>query len=271
MLSNIKGAKLLLLNAVKQNDERALEILLNNRAKLNVIDDNGKTLLHIAVMNDSLKALELLIKKGAKINETDNKNRTPLHCAAIKGNKEALELLIKKIAELIINNEVNLLDIIKHKNLYFIDNKVKVLIRDKKFNSAIGGDLGALDDADVNLFDDNGFTLLHLAAHFGYEKIVECLLKKDDINYYATDKNGDTPLHLAARNSHENIVALLAGNHLINTNTVNKDKETPLLIAAEKGYLEVAKHLIKNKANVNRPDKNGDTPLDHAKIKKIHK
>lgn len=30
----------------------------------------------------------------------------------------------------------------------------------------------------------------------------------------------------------------------------------------------IAKHLIKNKANVNRPDKNGDTTLDHAKITK---
>ncbi|MDA9573854.1 ankyrin repeat domain-containing protein [Rickettsiales bacterium] len=255
MLSNIRGAKLLLLNAVIQNDERALEILLNNRAKQNVIDDNGKTLLHIAAMNDSLKALELLIKNGAKIIETDNKKRTPLHYAAINGNKEALDLLIKNIAELIINNEVNLLDIIKPGNLDFIDNKVKVLIRDEKFNSAIGGELGALDDADVNLFDDNGFTLLHLAAHYGFLNIVECLLEKDDINYYATDKNGDTPLHLAARNNHANIVALLAGNNLINTNTVNKDEETPLLIAAKKGYLEVARHLIKNKANVNRPDK----------------
>tara|TARA_Y100000389_G_scaffold101657_1_gene98485 strand:+ start:3256 stop:4935 length:1680 start_codon:yes stop_codon:yes gene_type:complete len=156
----------------------------------------------------------------------------------------------------------------KPENPDFIDNKVKVLIRNEKFNSAIRGDLDALDDADVNLVDDNGFTLLHLAAQYGYLKIAERLLEKKDIEYYATDKNGDTPLHVAARNNHAGIVALLAGNRLINTNTVNKDGETPLLIAAKKGYLEVAKHLIKNNANIKRPDTKGNTPLDHARITK---
>ncbi|KAK6049414.1 ankyrin repeat protein [Cooperia oncophora] len=47
---------------------------------------NGTTALHIATKNGQTAAVEFLLLNGAKINVLDDKMNTPLHLAAAKGN-----------------------------------------------------------------------------------------------------------------------------------------------------------------------------------------
>jgi ankyrin repeat protein len=49
----------------------------------------------------------------------------------------------------------------------------------------------------------------HLAAGFGLEKILEILLKGNDINADSKDSDSRTPLSWAAENGHEAVVKLL--------------------------------------------------------------
>jgi ankyrin repeat protein len=49
--------------------------------------------------------------------------------------------------------------------------------------------------------------------------------------------------------------------------SINKyDSETPLIIASRKGYLEIVELLLKNRADINKSDQDGETPLHKACI-----
>ncbi|VDN32178.1 unnamed protein product [Cylicostephanus goldi] len=47
---------------------------------------NGTTALHVATRNGQTAAVEFLLLNGAKINVLDDKLNTPLHLAAAEGN-----------------------------------------------------------------------------------------------------------------------------------------------------------------------------------------
>jgi len=64
---------------------------------------------------------------------------------------------------------------------------------------------------DVNKADDDGDTLLYMAAEEGHEAVVKALIEAGaDVN--KADNDGKTPLYMAAQEGHEAVVkALIAG------------------------------------------------------------
>ena len=64
------------------------------------------------------------------------------------------------------------------------------------------------DGADVNAKDQNGRTLLQLAALKGHKEVVELLIAKN-ANVNAKNKDGETPLHSAIQNDHTQTADLL--------------------------------------------------------------
>ena len=60
-----------------------------------------------------------------------------------------------------------------------------------------------------NTQDDQGVTLLHVAALFGHLHIIKHLITeiKGDINPPVSKQNGKTPLHIAAQEGHLNVVS----------------------------------------------------------------
>jgi uncharacterized protein len=97
--------------------------------------------------------------------------------------------------------------------------------------------------ADLRVRDDNGRTLLLLAAKYNNFEAAKVLLDKDkglDVNQ--PDNNGNTPLIVAARNGNEELVRLLLaeGAH---PGAANNEGVTPL-IAAVMGYREKEKQAV---------------------------
>ncbi|MDH4158450.1 MAG: ankyrin repeat domain-containing protein, partial [candidate division Zixibacteria bacterium] len=75
----------------------AAEILVENGAKVNVLDDRGLTPLHNAVGRGQGNMAEYLLSHGAFVNcKEDNLARTELHTAAKQGRRDLVELLIKE-------------------------------------------------------------------------------------------------------------------------------------------------------------------------------
>ncbi|KAI0978246.1 hypothetical protein GJ496_009927 [Pomphorhynchus laevis] len=63
----------------------------------------------------------------------------------------------------------------------------------------------------VNYMAKNGFTALHIAAHYGNVEVAELLIYRNaDVNFPA--RHGITPLHVAAKCGKDNMVRLLL-NH----------------------------------------------------------
>ena len=67
----------------------------------------------------------------------------------------------------------------------------------------------------VNLTAFDGSTPLHIAAEFGFDKVVKELLKNSSIEVNLEDVFGATPMFLAANERHAKIVNLLLGTEKI--------------------------------------------------------
>ncbi|KAL3933210.1 MAG: hypothetical protein SGBAC_010496 [Bacillariaceae sp.] len=88
------------------------------------------------------------------------------------------------------------------------------------------------------------------------------LVLDKSIEVHKQDRYGWTLLSIAARRSKEKTVSVLIEKRRANVNQTNKhDKSTPLYWASREGDVEMVQLLLKHKANPNKANKNGLTPL----------
>ena len=91
-------------------------------------------------------------------------------------------------------------------------------------------------------------------------KEILSIVLKNGGNVNQSDNDGCTLLFVAAKYGHTNIVYMLLEN-MANVNQSNNDGCTPLFVAAKYGHTNIVYMLLENMANVNQPDNSGDTPL----------
>ena len=124
--------------------------------------------------------------------------------------------------------------------------------------------------SDVNAKDDQGNSAFLIAAAEGYLDVVKLALRSGaDVN--STNRFGGTGLIPAAHHGHVAVVKELLTTP-IPVDHVNNFGWTALLEAIVLGnggpaHTEIVKMLVAAKANVNIADKDGVTPLAHAKKK----
>ncbi|WP_341815970.1 ankyrin repeat domain-containing protein [Wolbachia endosymbiont (group B) of Idaea biselata] len=118
------------------------------------------------------------------------------------------------------------------------------------------------ENVDVNSKDENGWTLLHLAAWEGQLNDTRSLVKKGaDIN--AENIFGRKPIHVAAENNNTNIIEFFLSKGM-SIDDVDRYGRTPLYCASWNGHLGVVKYLVEKGADINAQDKGGKTSLDAA-------
>ena len=168
--------------------------------------------------------IQLLIDNKADINAINNMGDTPLNYA---------------IDEM--NNIIYLTTVNKDNNNFeemFI-NKIKLLLENK---------------ADINKHNNKKNTPLHISASGSNKNLIQILLNNNaDINLKNND--GDTPLHLLKNPKFVSIFKT-------NINIKNNNGETPLIKFIYLKNVEMVKSLIENNADVNIPNKFGETSLD---------
>jgi E3 ubiquitin-protein ligase mind-bomb len=114
-----------------------------------------------------------------------------------------------------------------------------------------------------NLF----FTAIHHAALKGNPTAMKILLSKINRPWIVEEKKDDgyTALHLAALNNHVDIADLLINMGKANLDRQNVNLQTALHLAVERQHVQIVKLLVRKGANLNIPDKDGDTPLHEGK------
>ena len=116
--------------------------------------------------------------------------------------------------------------------------------------------------SDVNLKEEDGYTALIWAALKGHAEVVQLLLdNRAEVDL--KKKHGSTALMWAAQNGHTEVVQLLLANGA-DVNLKNKHGYTALMLAAAYGYAEVVQLLLANGADVNLKKKHGYTALMRA-------
>lgn len=125
--------------------------------------------------------------------------------------------------------------------------------------------------ADINLASDKiDNTPIMIASVKGYVDMVRLLIEKSNPDMTILNGYGGTALIPACERGHVAVVKILLEKTNVKVNHINKLGWTALLEAivlsnGDKNQQEIVKLLLAHGADKNIADKNGITPLEHAK------
>ena len=197
------------------------DMLLSNGAKVNLLTEDGSSVLMIAATKKNPEMVKTLIQKGAKVNETTS---SPV---AYKG--ETIQSGSTALMAAIGTNR---------------SDNAKILID---------------NGADVKKQTKNGVDALLIASANGDEEIVKILIEKgakpdSEITQEFTVKGqkvfkGSTALMAAADGGRTGVIKQLIASGA-DVNHSNETGSTALMAASAKGHLEAVKALVSAGANV---------------------
>ncbi|KAG4090289.1 ankyrin [Neocallimastix lanati (nom. inval.)] len=173
-----------------------VKVLLENKASLEEVDDNGNTPLFQAIKKKNYEIFDLLIHQyPIDITKRNKNDKTPLMYAIFHGEKKfdpfAIELKrIEKIEKIDDQGNMLLLKLVKNSNsdIRMIENLLS-------------------SGANVNYCDDDNKTPLIYAVENEDIELVKLLIKyKADINYEVC---GRTPLKLAIKKNNIDIARII--------------------------------------------------------------
>ncbi|WP_353280158.1 ankyrin repeat domain-containing protein [Wolbachia endosymbiont (group A) of Phasia obesa] len=177
--ANIQQLRLTPLHYAVLSGREMVELLIEKGANINMVSEDGPTLLHYAAaFSDKREVVELLIKEGANVDAVNKVKNTPLHAAALSGKREVVEFLIEKGANI---NAVN-----ESKNTPL---HAATLSGKREVVELLIG-----EGAHIDAIDDNGNTPLSWAAEHSQKGVIESLLEKG-ANIDVIDGDGNTPLN----------------------------------------------------------------------------
>ncbi|XP_055383755.1 E3 ubiquitin-protein ligase mind-bomb [Condylostylus longicornis] len=239
------------LQAASQNGHiEVIQILLRYKVDVEIEDKDGDRAVHHAAFGDEPAVIEILSKAGADLNARNKRRQTALHIAVNKGHLNVVKTLLSLGCHTSLQDsegDTPLHDAISKEH----DEMLSLLL-----------DFGA----DITLTNNNGFNALHHAALKGNPSAMKILLTKTNRPWIVEEKKDDgyTALHLAALNNHVAIAELLVHMGKANMDRQNVNLQTALHLAVERQHVQIVKLLVQEGANLNIPDKDGDTPLHEA-------
>ncbi|NIM47852.1 MAG: hypothetical protein GTN78_13610 [Gemmatimonadales bacterium] len=273
-----------ILQAVERGDAAAVRQLLDqDPARVQLADEDGRTLLHAAAARGHVAVVRLLTEHGADVEAGDYEEHTPLHLAALRSRAGVVRALAEAGADLEARDDHG--------------RTALLLVARETGNRDMAALLLELG-ADVNARDRSGDSPLSLAAWRGFRGLVDLFLDEgahaptssgavQELMGYATGKgldrlfrllldqgadltvrnvNGGTLLHSACEGGSVAIADMLLERGL-DINEQDRYGRTPLHYAAERGRTEVAQRLLRAGADLNVRTLSGSTPLNVAQAR----
>lgn len=256
-----------LYQAIKHNNIKAVKFFIENNANVEIATFDGTTPLVLAIEENKPKIVELLIKEG-KANiygyyYGEDFEKYPIYCAVKNKNLNIIKILL--------NNNFNL----KEENYilsYAMENSDENIIKYLVENGAdmYSYEITALYQAVLNLnpklveyFLDKGASIEKAGGTDVYGNIMMAAAGSKFNNSNDKSPVDLTLLEKSAENSARITETLISkvDKKLINDSLEGK---TPLIIAVGNSYIDTAKILIENGADVNSVDFEGWSALSYA-------
>ena len=119
--------------------------------------------------------------------------------------------------------------------------------------------------------DNLGWTPLHYAAYWGFAELVRLFLDHDSFVAYVLDNDGESALHIAARIGQINAIEEMIKCCPDVCDLTDNRGQTALHAAVLGRQEKVVKYILETpglKGLINKPDKDGNTPLHLSAILK---
>lgn len=225
---------------------------------LNRQNSNGETALHLAIPYWPQPLISSLWsdREGVSFGLQDYRGNTPLHVAVTSDCLELIQHMVNQGSP----------NVTHHKNIHG-ETALQMAIRCGKweiFNFLFGRQQGGLN---IEIEDNDGNSLLHLAALGGCLQIVQDLTPHCAGFINSQNKNGETALHLALNHCRTRITRFLLEQEGIDFEIKDLHGETPLLCAIQAGCWHIVQHLVE-RCNatkfINHQNHDGETALHNA-------
>ncbi|XP_046801814.1 NF-kappa-B inhibitor alpha-like isoform X2 [Lucilia cuprina] len=180
------------------------------------LNENRENLLHLACQFNEAKYINQLITLKCPIFKQDFYGRTPLHVALQRQHKECIEefeRLLRSVNNLHDNDILNKEELIKNLRKMF------------------------------DVYDHNGYTILHLAVLKNLPTLVKVMLEfclKFKVNVLDKEVlgSGNSILHLAVENNFKNIENIIVDKIKESVNQANYSGKTPYQITTDEELTE---------------------------------
>ncbi|XP_074028615.1 myosin phosphatase targeting subunit 75D [Leptinotarsa decemlineata] len=229
-----------LLEAAARNDIEEVRRLLKKNVSPDSCNEDGLTALHQCCIDDNESMLHLLLEYGANVNAEDSEKWTPLHAAATCGHLRLVRILIARGANLLAVNADG--------------NMPYDICEDEAALDYIEGEMAKRGVTQELIDETRAATERQMLID-----LKKLALTGGDLEYY--DSQGATPLHIAAANGYISVVEFLLDNG-VRTDVKDKDDWQPSHAAACWGHLEVLELLAQAGANLDAKNKHDETPSD---------
>jgi ankyrin repeat protein len=274
---------------VSINDINLLKKILTTNIKIDIIDDDGYSILFLPIKFGYNQQIKLLLEHnkntiGIPIQTImDKDGNIPLHYSVIYNNSESFDLLLPEsnfsITDKYGDNILHMA--VMTKSLYFVK-KITEFIKDINLQNLYGETvihiatlmnqyeilkylLSFKFDINIQTFQTLN-TILHFACKFGSIEILKLLLDHNvDVNIQ--NMEGDTPLHVSIFENKINFASVLMTNEKsasrINVNLFNRELMLPLHIVLQNQPINFENYLdlLLEKTNLNFQNNDGETCL----------
>jgi ankyrin repeat protein len=239
--------------AASKGHESITRLLLEHNACVESTDDNGMTALSHAAGSGHESTARLLLDNSADIEARDCFHRTPLSIAARFGHTAVIQLLLQRGAA--IDSIID--SLISESDRY--GTSVMTAAR-YGFESVMS--LLLAHNADIELRDGSHDTPSLHGVTGVYERLVRFLFDNGAalIKEEEHDRNA---LCRAAHAGHEGLVRVLLEHHAVIDSTDVRGR-TSLSYATKKAHESVVRVLLEPNPAIDIADSSGETPLSHA-------
>jgi ankyrin repeat protein len=234
----------------KVTSYKIVKALLNNGAKVNERDKEGRSALNYAILQNNQPVLLLLLSSGAKVSNVTSVREELLTNAIYRGNSEIVKWLLEEGCDPNQNDNDG-------KTILYMAAEVGTS-KMVQYLIEAGGNPSVPSYSCLKCKSNKDITFpIHAAANSGNIAALEELLKNVDIDVNSKDYRHQSPLHLAVEqnsyfNSYENYrehllrytdcIELLLSKGA-DPNQVNQYGQTPLMLIKPASYLSLKKKI----------------------------
>ena len=196
----------------KNNGELKTVLPTLKRNDINKLSPLGMAPIHHACLEGELEMVECLLQHSADPSLQDIEGWTPLHIAAATHNYELTELLLSEGADpCLCNNDLETAsEVAEQEDVLSLLHTAAAAATEESGDSHTEEETALLTDLkeahkhnnvskwEQSLDISEEGSLLHLAAAYGYSRVVQYMCEENVMSLNARDTDGWTPLHVAS-------------------------------------------------------------------------